>query len=72
MKKYRGVKTHYGNHQCTPFFATVQEVSEWEKENGVESDAVMPVANWRDVQKWQNDPTNYAHYREQGAWEVLS
>lgn len=72
MIKYRGVVTHYGNHQVTPFFSTVAEVEKWEKENNVESDAIMPVRNWKEVQEWQQNPEYKHHYRPQGAWQVMS
>ena len=70
--KWRGVSTFYGITQCTPFFATPTEVNLWAESNGVEFDAIMPVANWTEVIGWQGNPDFPVHYREAGPWPVLS
>lgn len=69
--KFRAVVTHYGNHQVSPFFATAKEAGNWCETNEVKFDCIMPVANWEEVQTWQENPAYPMHYRGQ-AWEVAS
>lgn len=53
------------NMQVSPWFATVNECSEWLKSHSVRYNAIHQVRNWEEIQRY-----NATNNRK--VWEVIS